>query len=52
MVERFESKAGTFDTLVDADGDEHEIFIIEDSPAFMTVRLVDCGATLYLAKEQ
>lgn len=43
-------KTGTFDTILDSEGKEWEVFIVEDTPAHMRLRVIKTDQTLVLSK--
>jgi hypothetical protein len=43
-------KTGTFDKLVGADGKEVGVYIVEDTPTKMVVRVTETGEVYHLIK--
>lgn len=46
----FVSRAGTYDAIIGSDGQEVDVYIVEDTPTFAVVEILGRGARLRLAK--
>lgn len=44
------SKAGTYDVIVQANGQETKVYIIEDEPTYMIVKVLDTKVVMRLQK--
>jgi hypothetical protein len=46
----FISLAGTYTQLADATGEEFEVYILEDGPTKMTLKVIESGDVLHVDK--